>query len=126
MPNTTTLSLRFLSSTAPLGRLLLGALMIPAAVAVTSVDASEAREPKQVYDQVCGHCHSQDKAVGPEITMAVPEGSREGRAAFIRTMVRHGNAAMPAFRSSEVSDPELKALAEALASGELAGNNDGE
>ena len=125
MQNTTRASLRFLSSITPLRRVLLGVLVVPAAVSVSSVAASEPREPKQVYDQVCAHCHEPAYGVGPVITQKVPESSREGRAAFIRTMVRHGNAAMPSFRKAEISDPELKALAEALARGEFA-NKDGE
>lgn len=104
----------------------LGGLILPVLAAATSAAASEPREPAQVYDQVCAHCHAPDNAVGPEITMAVPEDSREGRASFIRTMVRHGSAAMPAFRQSEVSDPELEALVEALARGDLAEENTGE
>lgn len=120
MKNTTTVSLRSIPGARPLRLALISGAALAAALSATAVMASEPREPAETYNQVCAHCHEPAYGVGPVITQEVPESAREGRAAFIRTKVRHGNAAMPAFRKSEISDPELKALAEALASGEFA------
>lgn len=104
---------------------LLFKLTLPALM-VGAVHAAEPREPAEVYDQVCAHCHSPDKAVGPEITQKVPESARGSWEDYIHTMVREGRAAMPAFSQSEISDAELDALAEALASGKLADDRKGE
>jgi mono/diheme cytochrome c family protein len=85
-----------------------------------SGDEQEAREPAEVYRQVCAHCHEAGVAfkVAP-ITMAYPETAQEARGNYIRMTVRNGRAAMPAFRGSEVSDVELDSLIEALMGGEL-------
>lgn len=54
---------------------------------------------QEVYDKVCGYCH--EKNVGPAIT------GRNLMPDYIRTVVRSGNRAMPAFRESEISDATL-------------------
>ncbi|MGJ7459321.1 c-type cytochrome [Halomonas sp. RA08-2] len=96
---------------------LLGALVLPPAA---SASEPEGREPAEVYRQVCAYCHAPDKAVGPEITMAFPEAAQESWQAYIESTVRHGRAAMPAFRQAKISDAELEALSAALARGEFA------
>ncbi len=61
------------------------------------------RSPEEVYSAVCGYCHGQN--VGPVIRgRALPPEATE-------YIVRHGQNAMPAFRPTEVSSGELKALA---------------
>lgn len=61
------------------------------------------RSPEQVYGAVCGYCHG--KNVGPVIRgRALP-------AETVEYMVRHGQNAMPAFRPTEITPAELKALA---------------
>jgi len=61
------------------------------------------RSPEQVYGAVCGYCHG--KNVGPVIRgRALPPSA-------VEYIVRHGQNAMPAFRPTEVSPAELKALA---------------
>ncbi|GEN98370.1 hypothetical protein NSE01_02030 [Novosphingobium sediminis] len=61
------------------------------------------RSPEQVYASVCGYCHG--KNVGPVIRgRALP-------AEAVEYIVRHGQNAMPAFRPTEVTPAELKALA---------------
>lgn len=99
---------------------LLGMLLLPATAATASENAQEVRKPAETYQQVCAYCHNLDKAVGPEITMAFPEAAQEARGNYMRTTVRHGRAAMPSFRQSKVSNPELEALIQALVHGELA------
>jgi mono/diheme cytochrome c family protein len=61
------------------------------------------RSPEQVYSAVCGYCHGQN--VGPVIR------GRGLPPETIEYIVRHGQNAMPAFRPTEVSPAELKALA---------------
>jgi mono/diheme cytochrome c family protein len=61
------------------------------------------RSPEQVYSAVCGYCHGQN--VGPVIR------GRGLPAESVELMVRHGLNAMPAFRPTEISPAELKALA---------------
>ncbi|MEQ5803159.1 cytochrome c [Halomonas sp. H10-9-1] len=114
MQNTTTVPSRHLPSRTLGALALAGALLLPPVA-----HASEAREPSEAYRQVCAHCHAPDKAVGPEITIAFPEAAWEARGNYIRNTVRHGRAAMPAFRAAKISDPELEALIQALVSGEL-------
>lgn len=116
MQNTTTVPSRHLPSRTLGALALFGALLLPPVAA----NASDAREPDEVYRQVCAHCHAPDKAVGPEITMAFPEAAWEARGNYIRNTVRHGRAAMPAFRVAKISDPELEALIEALVRGDMA------
>lgn len=61
------------------------------------------RSPEAVYDAVCGYCHGQN--VGPVIRgRSLPPEATE-------YIVRHGQNAMPAFRPTEISPGELKALA---------------
>ena len=61
------------------------------------------RTPEQLYGAVCGYCHG--KNVGPVIR------GRGLPAETVEYMVRHGQNAMPAFRPSEITPAELKALA---------------
>lgn len=66
-------------------------------------EAQAQRSPEQVYAAVCGYCHG--KNVGPVIRgRALP-------AEAVEYIVRHGQNAMPAFRATEVTPAELKALA---------------
>ena len=61
------------------------------------------RSPEQVYSAVCGYCHGRN--VGPVIRgRALPPEA-------VEYIVRHGQNAMPAFRPTEVTPAELKALA---------------
>jgi 4-cresol dehydrogenase (hydroxylating) cytochrome subunit len=58
----------------------------------------------EVYAKICAFCH--ETKIGPVI---------RGRALdplYIRYTVRHGNRAMPAFRSSEIDDQSLEKVAE--------------
>jgi mono/diheme cytochrome c family protein len=61
------------------------------------------RAPQEIYAKTCGYCHGRN--VGPVI---------RGRALpveAIKTIVRHGQNGMPAFRPTEVSNSELDKLA---------------
>jgi mono/diheme cytochrome c family protein len=61
------------------------------------------RSPEVVYAKTCGYCHG--KNVGPVIRgRALP-------ADAIKTIVRHGQNGMPAFRPTEITQSELDKLA---------------
>lgn len=60
------------------------------------------RKAEAIYARTCGYCHGHN--VGPVIR------GRGLPADAIVYMVRHGQGAMPAFRPTEISDAELKAL----------------
>ena len=68
--------------------------------------ASPARDPKRVYAATCHFCH--DTGIG------VPLKGSHYPADQIRFVVRHGYGAMIAFSPSEITDPELIALAQML------------
>ncbi|MXO64822.1 c-type cytochrome [Altericroceibacterium endophyticum] len=83
----------------------LGGLCI-GGVALMSYQSGETpapRPPEQVYAETCGYCHG--KNVGPVIR------GRNLPAATIKSFVRMGPNAMPAFRQTEITDDELDALA---------------
>ncbi|WP_421838326.1 c-type cytochrome [Novosphingobium sp.] len=87
------------------------ALILAAGIALASTaqaaqklgEVQAQRSPEQVYAAVCGYCHG--KNVGPVIR------GRGLPAETVEYMVRHGQNAMPAFRPTEVTPAELKALA---------------
>ncbi len=62
-----------------------------------------------VYRTTCGYCHDH-VGVAPTIT------GRKLPSILTETLVRSGVGAMPAFRETEISDDELKLLADWLAS----------
>ncbi|SCX83326.1 cytochrome c [Nitrosospira sp. Nsp13] len=62
------------------------------------------KDGAEVYAKICGYCHESN--VGPVIR------GRDLPAAYIRTIVRNGNRAMPSFRPSEIDDESLAKLAE--------------
>jgi mono/diheme cytochrome c family protein len=78
------------------------------ACAVAKSDESQAskgpppRSPEVIYARTCGYCHGTN--VGPIIR------GRKLPPEAIAYMVRHGQGAMPAFRPTEITDAELKAL----------------
>lgn len=63
----------------------------------------EPRAPEAIYARTCGYCHGHN--VGPVIR------DRNLPPEAIAYMVRRGQGAMPAFRPTEITDTELKALA---------------
>jgi mono/diheme cytochrome c family protein len=60
------------------------------------------RAPEEIYAKTCGYCHG--KNIGPVIRgRALP-------ADAIKTIVRHGQNGMPAFRPTEITNSELEKL----------------
>ncbi len=70
----------------------------------------EPREPEYLYDRTCGYCHGHN--VAPIIR------GRNLPPVLIRTMVRTGIGAMPAFKPTEITDVELEALAQWISESE--------
>lgn len=62
------------------------------------------RDGAEVYAKICAYCHEHN--VGPVIR------GRSLPAVYIRTIVRNGRWAMPAFRAAEIDDESLTKLAD--------------
>lgn len=62
----------------------------------------------QIYAQICAYCH--EGQVAPLIR------NRDLPKDYIRSVVRHGNRAMPSFRLSEIDDASLLKLADYVSS----------
>ena len=62
------------------------------------------KDGAEIYAKICAYCH--EAHVGPQIR------NRGLPATYIRTIVRNGNRAMPAFRPSEIDDESLAKLAD--------------
>ncbi|HRO55419.1 MAG TPA: cytochrome c [Nitrosomonas europaea] len=62
------------------------------------------KDGAEIYAKICAYCHEAN--VGPQIR------NRELPAIYIRTIVRNGSRAMPAFRSSEIDDESLAKVAD--------------
>lgn len=86
--------------------LMAGAALLAGGVAVAGQKLGQPqgeRAPEEVYAKTCGYCHG--KNVGPVIRgRALP-------ADAIKTIVRHGQNGMPAFRPTEITSSELDKLA---------------
>lgn len=79
----------------------LGLCLMPADSA-SAGGASTPRAPAVIYAKTCGYCHGQHVAPVIRGRNLPPE--------VIAQYVRSGPRAMPAFRPTEISDAELKAL----------------
>jgi mono/diheme cytochrome c family protein len=84
-----------------------GAAMLAGGIAFASQKLGQPqgeRAPEEIYAKTCGYCHG--KNVGPVIRgRALP-------ASVIKTIVRHGQNGMPAFRQTEITNSELGRLAD--------------
>lgn len=70
----------------------------------------EPRAPEYLYARTCGYCHGHN--VAPIIR------GRNLPPAVIRSIVRSGMGAMPAFKPTEITDTELQALSEWISQSE--------
>lgn len=84
------------------------AIVAIAACKDSALAQSKPRAPEQIYAKTCGYCHGHN--VGPIIR------GRQLPAEAVVLMVRNGRGAMPAFRPTEITDAELKALADWVSS----------
>ena len=93
-------------------RLLFAAITLTALAPSLSACSGDAkarttpRAPEKIYATTCGYCHGHN--VGPVIR------GRQLPPETVMAFVRKGQGAMPAFRQTEISDAELKALAQWL------------
>jgi mono/diheme cytochrome c family protein len=69
-------------------------------------DGFKWKDGAEVYDKICAYCHEPHAGtqVGPKIR------GRDLPPAYIHTVVRNGNRAMPSFRASEIDDASLAKL----------------
>lgn len=79
-----------------------------AALGTSTVYASD-RAPEKVFADTCAYCHGHYIAPGMSVIRDIR--GRSLPPALIKTYVRNGIGAMPAFRFTEISDAELEALA---------------
>lgn len=101
----------FLLNSAAAKRVLVIGAALPFALLVAAAQAqgdSQWGSGKQLYDKVCGHCHSPEVGVGPVI------GGRGLPQVYITTIVRNGFNAMPAFPASHIDDESLAQLTKYL------------
>ena len=68
--------------------------------------AGQWKSSAQTFDVTCAYCHQ--SGVAPPLLGAHPD------AKLVAFAVRHGPGGMPAFTPTQISDAELKALAEWL------------
>lgn len=78
---------------------------------------------KLVYDNNCAACHNAGTGHPGTMRLAIRLGEEKSvltdradlNEQYVRTIVRQGILLMPPFRPSEITDPELDALADYLA-----------
>jgi mono/diheme cytochrome c family protein len=78
----------------------------PAEPANNAQVAGHWKDPDEVYEKICKHCH--DTGIGPELK------GKKYSAQLTFAMVRVGPGAMPAFRQTDIDDAMLKKLGEWL------------
>lgn len=87
------------------------ACAVTAALAISGAanagSAGKWQDGQEVYGKVCGYCH--EHGVGPVIR------GRQLQPDYVRSVVRHGNRAMPAFRESEIDNAMLVQVADLVA-----------
>lgn len=99
-------------------------LLVPVALLVGAAHAAEPPAGRAVYDKWCAPCHDAGPFHGGTAGLANKyKGTNETPVLlertnltpdFIAATVRTGVNAMPPFRRTEISEPELKALAQFL------------
>ena len=101
---------------------LLFMLVLGAGMTFPAVKATELTTGERVFRQWCIHCHGDDNSGPGTLRLAWDKGEDKsllteradlGRE-YIRFVVRRGLDEMPSFRITEISEAELKALAEFL------------
>jgi mono/diheme cytochrome c family protein len=97
----------------------LSALITVAAITAGTIHVARAAPPEiasdtfkwkngaEVYDKICAYCH--EPHVGTQVAPKIR--GRDLPPAYIHTVVRNGNRAMPSFRASEIDDASLAKLA---------------
>ncbi len=87
---------------------------------VFAADADTTQHGKEVFKYWCATCHSAGDAYPGTVALqarykgavpAVLEERKDLNPTLVKTMVRHGISVMPFFRKTEISDPDLDAIA---------------
>ena len=101
--------------------------------AVSGLTVADSSSGKVVFERLCAPCHGAGPGLDGSKTLpgtAAIEAKYKGEIPplleqrsgltleFLTQIVRHGSGAMPMFRKTEISDAELEAVAEYLASDE--------
>ena len=89
-------------------RHMLAAGLVAAAFHAHADSSGKWLNSQEVYRKVCANCHEVE--VGPVLT------GRNLPPEYIRTIVRTGHRAMPAFRPTEIDDATLASVAQLIAS----------
>ena len=87
-----------------------------------NVMADEARG-RAVYEHWCAHCHDEKPGAPGRLKLEWKRGLKNSvltdrvdlASEYVTAVVRRGRAEMPSFRKTEISDPDLEALAAYLA-----------
>lgn len=92
-------------------RVLVAGAALPLAWLAPSAHAeSQWGSGQNLYNKLCGYCHKPEVGVGPVLEgRGLPE-------AYVRSVVRSGFNAMPAFPASYVDDESIAQLVEYLSS----------
>lgn len=99
-----------------------------AGLAAQESDSANLVQGEQVYQQWCAACHAAGpKHPGTQALDALYQGARPGvliertdlTPVFVATFVRKGVSVMAPFRKTEISDDELKDLAEYISTAGL-------
>ncbi len=101
----------------------LALLLAGLALGVGSVPAAprENHDPASFYAARCAYCHGANGWGTRKLAQRVPPGEAELLkrkvlpAAYVQYVVRNGVGSMPQFTPTELTDPELQALAQWLA-----------
>lgn len=88
----------------PALRLLIASVALATAGHAAADSTGRWQNGQEAYRKVCAYCHEAN--VGPVLT------GRNLPPAYLTTIVRMGNRAMPAFRPSEINDEVLNSLAQ--------------
>jgi mono/diheme cytochrome c family protein len=91
----------------PAVRWLIASIALTAAGHAAADSTGRWQSGQEAYKKVCAYCHEAN--VGPVLT------GRNLPPAYITSVVRAGNQAMPAFRPSEIDDGTLNSLARMIA-----------
>lgn len=102
-------------------RILLPGLVLFLAGAATAY-AEQGRSGKEIFNKHCVHCHAPGYEYPGTLQLSVTRGKDKGvleerddlNADYIRYIVRNGLRAMPPFKPTNITNEELKALADYL------------
>ncbi len=89
-------------------RFLASAVALLVAGSASADSTGKWQNSQEIYDKVCAHCHEHN--VGPVIT------GRNLMPDYIKSVVRNGNRAMPAFRETEINEAALAGVIKLVSS----------